>query len=57
METSFYHQPGAQHRLGRKRRPNTPICGGRMIVIEVFERGMQPHYWPPSAAAIWFDTS
>ena len=34
-----------------------PCCGGRMIVIEFFERGMQPRYRAPSAAAIWFDTS
>ena len=37
--------------------PPCPCCGGRMIVIEVFERGMQPRYRPPSAAVIWFDTS
>jgi len=28
-----------------------------MIVIELFERGMQPRYRPPSATVIWFDTS
>jgi hypothetical protein len=37
--------------------PPCPCCGGRMIVIEFFERGMQPRYQPPSAAMIWFDTS
>jgi len=37
--------------------PPCPCCGGRMIVIEIFERGMQPRYRPPSAAVIWFDTS
>jgi len=36
--------------------PPCPCCGGRMIVIEFFERGTQPRYRPPSAA-IWFDTS
>jgi hypothetical protein len=37
--------------------PPCPCCGGRMIVIEFFERGMQPRYQPPSAVLIWFDTS
>jgi hypothetical protein len=37
--------------------PPCPCCGGRMILIEVFQRGMQPRYRPPSAAVIWFDTS
>ena len=37
--------------------PPCPCCGGRMIVIEIFERGMQPRSQPPSAAVIWFDTS
>ncbi len=37
--------------------PPCPCCGGRMIVIEIFERGMQPRYRPPFAAVISFDTS
>ena len=37
--------------------PPCPCCGGRMTVIEVFERGTQPRYRPPFAAVIWFDTS
>jgi len=37
--------------------PPCPCCGGRMIVIESFERGAQPRYHPPFAAVIWFDTS
>jgi hypothetical protein len=37
--------------------PPCSCCGGRMIVIEFFERGMQPRYCAPSVAAIWFDTS
>ena len=37
--------------------PPCPCCGGRMIVIEFFERGTQPRHRPPSAAVIWFDTS
>jgi hypothetical protein len=37
--------------------PPCPCCGGRMIVIEFFERGMQPRYRPPLTAVIWFDTS
>ncbi|MFZ1108814.1 MAG: hypothetical protein WAN43_10785 [Rhodomicrobium sp.] len=36
--------------------PPCPCCGERMIVIEFFERGMQPRYRAPSLA-IWFDTS
>ena len=37
--------------------PPCPCCGGRMIVIEFFERGMQPRYRQPSAAIIRIDTS
>jgi hypothetical protein len=37
--------------------PPCPCCGGRMTVIEFFERGTLPRYPQPSAAAIWFDTS
>jgi len=37
--------------------PPCPCCGGRMSVIEFFERGTLPRYRPPSAAVIWFDTS
>jgi Putative transposase/Transposase zinc-binding domain len=37
--------------------PPCPCCGGRMIVIEVFERGMQPPYRAPSPATIRIDTS
>jgi hypothetical protein len=36
--------------------PPCPCCGGRMAVIEFFERGMQPQY-RPRVAVIWFDTS
>ena len=33
-------------------------CGGRMIVIETFERGCQPRYRPPSPKApMRIDTS
>ena len=37
--------------------PPCPCCGGRMIVIESFERGTQPRYRQPFATVIWFDTS
>jgi hypothetical protein len=37
--------------------PPCPCCGGRMIVIEVFERGMQPRYRTPSLGLIRIDTS
>jgi hypothetical protein len=37
--------------------PPCPCCGGRMVVIEFFERGAQPRYRPRFAAGIWFDTS
>jgi hypothetical protein len=36
--------------------PPCPCCGGRMTIVEFFERGTLPRYWP-SAAVIWFDTS
>ncbi len=35
-----------------------PCCGGRMIIIERFERGATPRYQPsPPTAAIRIDTS
>jgi hypothetical protein len=34
-----------------------PCCGGRMIVIEVFDRGSMPRYRPPDIAPVWIDTS
>jgi hypothetical protein len=34
-----------------------PHCGGRMIVIETFERGRMPRYRPAPAAPIRIDTS
>jgi hypothetical protein len=37
--------------------PACPCCGGRMTLIEFFQRGSQPCYRPASAAVIWFDTS
>ena len=37
--------------------PPCPCCGGRMTVIEFFERGTLPRHRPPSAAVKWFDTS
>jgi hypothetical protein len=37
--------------------PPCPCCGGRMTVIEIFERGMQPRYREPSLGVIRIDTS
>jgi hypothetical protein len=35
-----------------------PCCGGRMIIIEVFERGCEPRYRPSATTlAIRLDTS
>ena len=35
-----------------------PCCGGRMIVVETFERDGSPRYWPTdSKVAIRIDTS
>ena len=35
-----------------------PCCGGRMIIIETFQRGSSPHYRPAaSTAVIRIDTS
>jgi Putative transposase/Transposase zinc-binding domain len=34
-----------------------PCCGGRMIIIETFERGGSPKYRPPPTPVIWIDTS
>jgi hypothetical protein len=39
-------------------KPTCPCCGGRMIVIETFQRGGAPHYRPAaSPAVIRIDTS
>ena len=39
-------------------KPNCPCCGGRMIIIEVFERGATPRHRPTNPAiAIRVDTS
>jgi hypothetical protein len=37
--------------------PPCPCCGGRMKVIEFFERGRQPRSFALFAAVSWFDTS
>jgi hypothetical protein len=34
-----------------------PCCGGRMIIIERFERGSTPRYRPTPPTAIRIDTS
>jgi hypothetical protein len=34
-----------------------PCCGGRMVIIETFERGCQPRYRPPPPTEIRIDTS
>jgi hypothetical protein len=34
-----------------------PCCGGRMSIIETFERGSTPRYRPPSPTTIRIDTS
>jgi hypothetical protein len=31
-----------------------PCCGGRMVIIETFQRGSQPRYRPPSAISASF---
>jgi hypothetical protein len=39
-------------------KPNCPCCGGRMIIIEVFERGATPRHQPTAPATlIRIDTS
>jgi hypothetical protein len=47
----------SQHEPAETVLPPCPCCGGRMIVIEFFERGTQPRYRPRFAAVTWFDTS
>jgi hypothetical protein len=42
----------------QKSKQSCPCCGGRMIIIERFERGATPHYRPsPATPAIRIDTS
>src|SRR5271170_1645249 len=44
--------------VGNTDKPSCPCCGGRMIVIEVFERGATPRHRPTApASAIRIDTS
>ena len=39
-------------------KPSCPCCGGRMIIIEVFERGTTPRHWPTApTTVIRLDTS
>jgi hypothetical protein len=38
-------------------KPDCPCCGGRMIIIEVFERGAAPRHRPTSPTIIRIDTS
>ena len=39
-------------------KPSCPCCGGRMIIIEVFERGRTPRHRPTGpATVIRIDTS
>jgi hypothetical protein len=39
-------------------KPKCPCCGGRMIIIEVFERGATPRYQPTAPlVAVRIDTS
>ena len=33
-------------------RPSCPCCGGRMVIIEIFERGATPRGPPPAAGGI-----
>jgi hypothetical protein len=38
-------------------KPSCPCCGGRMIIIEVFERGCTPRHRPTAPTNIRIDTS
>jgi hypothetical protein len=57
--------PAEQHQAGDDRRAEDaelshpcPCCGGRMVIIETFQRGASPRYRPAaSAAVIRIDTS
>jgi len=49
---------GANAAEPEKPERSCPCCGGRMIIIERFERGATPHYQPnPPTPAIRIDTS
>jgi hypothetical protein len=49
---------GANAAEPQKPQLSCPCCGGRMIIIEKFERGATPHYRPsPPTPAIRIDTS
>jgi hypothetical protein len=48
---------GSQDQPAEAVLPPCPCCGGRMIVIEFFERGAQPRYRQPSPLIFRIDTS
>jgi predicted Zn-ribbon and HTH transcriptional regulator len=53
-DTDASFEPDQPHSLPKP----CPCCGGRMVIIETFERGCQPKYSPTAdAAAIRIDTS
>ncbi|HZD27170.1 MAG TPA: IS91 family transposase, partial [Xanthobacteraceae bacterium] len=53
-ETAKPAEPGEPSVLPRP----CPCCGGRMIIIETFERGATPRHWPTRPMiAIRIDTS
>ena len=50
--------PTPTRSMNRRRSHPCPCCGGRMIIIETFERGSAPHYRPAApTVAIRIDTS
>jgi hypothetical protein len=53
------HQPQASESAAATDKPThpCPCCGGRMSIIETFERGSTPRYRPPPPTAIRIDTS
>ena len=53
------HKPQAPNSAAATDKPTQacPCCGGRMSIIETFERGSTPRYRPPPPTAIRIDTS
>ena len=37
---------------GQPLAPSCPHCGGRMVIIEIFEAGCQPHHQPTTPLAV-----
>jgi len=52
LETPAEHDDVRKANTGAEHRPLCPCCGGRMIIVEIFERNGAPRGPPPSDATV-----